>query len=212
MTQTLAGWPRVESPYHAGEQAVQARAGVRERAERAGRRMIRDFMPDQHRELFERLPYLLVGSIDDRGRPWASILVGWPGFIATPDARTMTIAARPAPGDPLAVNLRPGAPVGLLGIELDTRRRNRMNGTVTGVGAGSFSVRVGQSFGNCPQYIQARAPSFAGAAGHDGGRSPGSSRGPIAVSASERDRPRVRYLLHCDRIRGGGEGCRSRRR
>lgn len=151
------------SPYHAGEQALQARAGVRERAERAGRRMIRDFMPDQHRELFETLPYVVVGSLDARDRPLASMLTGRPGFMRTPDARTLAIGARPPEGDPLAANLAPGAPVGVLGIELDTRRRNRMNGTVIAADDAGFAVHVRQSFGNCPQYIQARRPAFAAA-------------------------------------------------
>ncbi|RYF43281.1 MAG: flavin-nucleotide-binding protein, partial [Comamonadaceae bacterium] len=53
-----------------------------------------------------------------------------------------------------------GAPVGLLGIEPHTRRRNRMNGVVTERGAAGFSVAVSQSFGNCPKYIQARRPEF----------------------------------------------------
>jgi uncharacterized protein len=52
----LPGWPYEESPYHAGEIALQERAGVRVRAERMGRGGIRDFMPDQHRELFTKLP------------------------------------------------------------------------------------------------------------------------------------------------------------
>ena len=60
----LPGGAGEASPFHAGEQALQTRAGVRERAERSGRRMIRDFMPDQHRELFEKLPYVIVGSLD----------------------------------------------------------------------------------------------------------------------------------------------------
>lgn len=153
--------PDEASPYHAGEQALQTRAGVRERAERAGRRMIRDHMPDEHRELFEKLPYVVVGALDARDRPWASILAGRPGFMRTPDPRTLAIGARPAAGDPLAAALAPGAPVGVLGIELETRRRNRMNGTVTAVDGGGFAVRVRQSFGNCPQYIQARTHEFA---------------------------------------------------
>ena len=53
-----------------------------------------------------------------------------------------------------------GAPVGLLGIEPHTRRRNRLNGTVSAVGKDGFSVEVGQSFGNCPKYIQARCPRY----------------------------------------------------
>jgi predicted pyridoxine 5'-phosphate oxidase superfamily flavin-nucleotide-binding protein len=164
----LPGWPHEASPFHVGEQATQARAGVRERAERAGRRAIRSLMPDQHRVFFMQLPFVLVGSLDDRGRPWASVLTGRPGFIDSPDPQILVIAARPAAGDPLERALAAGAPLGLLGIELESRRRNRMNGTVFAAGERGFAVHVDQSFGNCPQYIQARTPTFVGAA--DGAR------------------------------------------
>lgn len=157
---TLPGWPLEESPYHPGEIAMQERAGVRARAERLGRGGIRDFMPDHHRELFTKLPYLLVGSVDRGGQPQASILVGPPGFVASPDSATLVIGARPDAADPLAANLAVGAPIGLLGIELDPRRRNRMNGVVAALDEHGFAVEVRQSFGNCPQYIQARAPFF----------------------------------------------------
>ncbi len=46
--------------------------------------------------------------------------------------------------------------IGLLDIELHTRCRDRLNGTVTETHADGFEVQVRQSFGNCPQYIQAR--------------------------------------------------------
>ena len=154
----LPGWPGDAEPFHPGEQSLQARAGLRERMAQVGRKVIRDFMPDQHRELFEKLPFLVAGSVDAQGRPWASLLVGRPGFVASPDARTLAIGTLPAAGDPLAQQLRVGAPLGLLGIELPTRRRNRMNGEVLAVHAEGFTVRVQQSFGNCPQYIQTRAP------------------------------------------------------
>ena len=156
----MNGWGSAESPFHAGEQELQARVGVRERLDRAGRMVIRDAMPDQHRELFEELPWILVGSLDQSGQPWASALVGIPGFIHSPDARTLQIAAAIPFGDPLRTNLAVGAAVGLLGIQLETRRRNRLNGTVTRVDAGGFVVRGEQSFGNCPKYIQARTPHF----------------------------------------------------
>jgi len=156
----LPGWPHDAPPFHPGELAAQARAGVRERMAPAGRRAIRGIMPDQHRDFFAMLPFIVVGSLDRQGRPWASILSGRPGFLHSPDPRTLTVAARPAYGDPLGDNLAAGAPIGLLGIQLETRRRNRMNGTVTEWADGRFAVTVGQSFGNCPQYIQARRPSF----------------------------------------------------
>ncbi|WP_395678643.1 pyridoxamine 5'-phosphate oxidase family protein, partial [Inquilinus sp.] len=81
----LPGWPHAEPPFHAGELAAQARAGVRERMAAGGRRMIRGVMPDQHRDFFAMLPFLVVGSLDRQGRPWASILSGRPGFLQSPD-------------------------------------------------------------------------------------------------------------------------------
>ena len=132
------------TPFHAGEHAAQARVGVREKIAAAGQRMIRDAMPEQHRELFEKLPTIVVGSLDARRRPWASILAGPPGFIGTPDERTLRVAVRPGAADPLAAHLALGAPLGLLGIEPHTRRRNRMNGTVIALDGGGFSIGVDQ--------------------------------------------------------------------
>jgi predicted pyridoxine 5'-phosphate oxidase superfamily flavin-nucleotide-binding protein len=152
----IPGWNRTESPFHAGELAIHARFGAQERMDKQGRRVIRDYLPDQFRQFFAQLPYVIVGTLDAAGNAWASILVGTPGFLATPDERTLQVAAQPLFGDPLATNLAEGIDIGFLGIELPTRRRNRMNGIVTATHANGFEVQVRQSFGNCPQYIQAR--------------------------------------------------------
>lgn len=77
----LGNWDRNSSPYHPGEMIVQERAGARNFAERAGRRVIRDHMPEQHRTFFAMLPYVFLGSLDGHGRPWASVLFGTPGFL-----------------------------------------------------------------------------------------------------------------------------------
>jgi predicted pyridoxine 5'-phosphate oxidase superfamily flavin-nucleotide-binding protein len=142
-----------DSPFHEGERLLQERLGVRDQIERVGSRVIRDYMPDEHRTFFAHLPWILVGSIDAQGRPWASLLAGEPGFVTSPDARTLVLAAVPIAGDVLRDHLRVGAPLGLLGIELHTRRRNRLNGTIAEASAGRIVVRVDQSFGNCPKYI-----------------------------------------------------------
>ncbi len=152
--------PRDDSPFHAGERALQTRTGVRDRMEQIGRKVIRDFMPDQHRVLFTELPFVVVGALDGQRRTWASVLFGTPGFMSSPDPQTLRIAARPGYGDPIVAGLVAGSPVGLLGIQLETRRRNRMNGTVIEANEDGFVVRVDQSFGNCPQYIQARTRVF----------------------------------------------------
>jgi ferredoxin-NADP reductase/predicted pyridoxine 5'-phosphate oxidase superfamily flavin-nucleotide-binding protein len=153
--------PASADPFHRGEKAVQARLGVEERMLEVGRRVIRPYLPDQHREFYAQLPFVLVGSVDTLGRPWASVLVGEPGFISSPDPTHLDIRARPVPGDPLGQGLVAGAPLGFLGIELHTRRRNRMNGRVESAADGHLRVAVEQTVGNCPQYIQGRETEWA---------------------------------------------------
>jgi uncharacterized protein len=148
---------RTTSPFHAGEQTIQRFAGVRDRIELRGRAVIRDYMPQQHRAFFAAIPFMVVGLTDQNGHPWATTLSGPPGFMNSTDEKLLTIKAWLDRGDPLHSCIRDGAPVGGLGIELSTRRRNRINGRIENciIGEG-FSIRVQQSFGNCPKYIQAR--------------------------------------------------------
>lgn len=140
-----------KSYFHQGELAAQAKAGVA-----SPNAAIRDWMPDQHRTFFGLLPFLPLATVGPDGGPVATILTGSPGFIVSPDPNTLQIAARLDPQDPIAPFLVPGAEVGLLGIDLATRRRNRANGMLRGIGADGLRVSVKQSFGNCPQYIQTR--------------------------------------------------------
>ncbi|HYF43045.1 MAG TPA: pyridoxamine 5'-phosphate oxidase family protein [Ramlibacter sp.] len=150
--------------FHEGELALQRTAGAQERLALAGPRVIRDHMPQQHRDFFTELPFLVVGMVDAAGQPWASVLAGPPGFVHSPQERELHVDALPGGHDPLAPALREGAAIGLLGIQPHTRRRNRLNGWVGALGASGFQVRVGQSFGNCPKYIQARQAEYS--AGH----------------------------------------------
>jgi predicted pyridoxine 5'-phosphate oxidase superfamily flavin-nucleotide-binding protein len=149
------------SPFHKGEQAMHERAGVREKLAAIGSQLIRSQMPSQHVELFAKLPMILLGSIDAAGQPWASVLSdgSGDGFITAPDAEHLAIHTLPQLSDPLHAILALDAPIGLLGIEPQTRRRNRMNGVVEKLDGNGFTLRVVQSFGNCPKYIQARSPS-----------------------------------------------------
>ncbi|AVG16742.1 FAD-binding oxidoreductase [Chromobacterium vaccinii] len=148
------------SPWHPGEQEMQRRAGSQQRMAATGPRVIRDQMPEQHRDFFRQLPFMVMAAVDEAGRPWAGIVEGKPGFAGSPDPRSLRINAQPSPADPLRDCLRPGAAVGLLGIELHSRRRNRINGELTALDDDGFTVAVGQSFGNCPKYIQLREFEF----------------------------------------------------
>lgn len=144
------------SPWHAGELHLQESVGVAQVMEANGRRVIRDYMPDQHRLFYSQLPYLVLGAVDEQGIPWATLIEGPPGFAHSPDPRVLQLDRLPADSDPVKPALRTGAAVGLLGIDLKTRRRNRMNGNISTASSGGCCVSVVHSFGNCPQYIQLR--------------------------------------------------------
>ncbi|HVZ30993.1 MAG TPA: pyridoxamine 5'-phosphate oxidase family protein, partial [Polyangiaceae bacterium] len=106
-----------------------------------------------------------------------------PGFVCSPEPEILRVDALPLQGDPLASNLRPGAALGLLGIQAHARRRNRVNGTVIERDARGFTLRVAQSFGNCPKHIHPREALFAG------------SRCSAPVQVAERLDQRQRALI-----------------
>jgi len=174
------------SPFHEGEQRIQTRLGVREQIEPWARRVVRPELPEEHREFYSQLPFLVLAARDGEGRPWATLIAEEPGFVSSPDPRTLHIAALPAPGDALSDALHGGDDIGLLGIELHTRRRNRVNGRLAGGltdgGAEGLVLSVEQGFGNCPQYITERrwhrAPS---------GSAPGRATRAASLSASQQE-------------------------
>ncbi|MFB9245894.1 pyridoxamine 5'-phosphate oxidase family protein [Massilia antarctica] len=134
----------MNTPFHEGELRAQALAGVS-----SSGNGIRAFLPDQHRDFFAALPFVLMATLDADGRPRARVLSGAPGFIDSPDPSTLRIAV-----DDSA--LRAGQAVGLLGLDFGTRRRNRANGVVRKVAGGEVLIEVRESFGNCPQHIVVR--------------------------------------------------------
>ncbi|SAK68744.1 pyridoxamine 5'-phosphate oxidase-like FMN-binding protein [Caballeronia fortuita] len=175
------------SPWHRGEVAIQKAFGVAERMDGVGRRVVRDYMPEQHRQFFAQLPFIVAGSVDENGDPWATLLAGHPGFMHTPDAKTLSMSHARDPLDPADAGMNDGASIGLLGIEMHTRRRNRMNGTIRRDGANAvFNVAVEQSFGNCPQYIQLRDFEFV--------RDP-AAPSPVAPLALDTLSPRAKEMI-----------------
>jgi predicted pyridoxine 5'-phosphate oxidase superfamily flavin-nucleotide-binding protein len=145
-----------QSPWHAGERQMQQSAGVAERMAVIGPKVIRDHLPEQHRDFYPLLPYLVLGVVDGQGTPWATLVEGAPGFVHSPDPQRLQIDSLPSATDPARAGLHQGASVGVLGIDLNTRRRNRMNGRLGALDPDGFSVDVVHTFGNCPKYIQLR--------------------------------------------------------
>lgn len=144
-----------DTPYHPGEREVQRRAGVAEAALRAGRAVHRTLPPAAAAFLAER-ELVVLAAADSAGRPWATVLGGPAGFVRAVSESRVELGAVPGPGDPLAGALAPGAWIGILAIDLETRRRARLNGRVTAVDGGALRVDLDQVYANCPQHIRSR--------------------------------------------------------
>ncbi|MDC9832861.1 pyridoxamine 5'-phosphate oxidase family protein [Rhizobium binxianense] len=148
------------SPWHEGELAMQRSVGVVERMDGPGRNFLRKAMPEQHRAFFPMLPFVVLGAVDAKGDVWATVRAGHPGFLASPEPEILDLTLSRDAADPADAGMEDGDAIAMLGIQLETRRRNRLNGVIHRTEAKAFHVRVGQSFGNCPQYIQPRSSAF----------------------------------------------------
>jgi ferredoxin-NADP reductase/predicted pyridoxine 5'-phosphate oxidase superfamily flavin-nucleotide-binding protein len=149
------------SPWHAGEIILQQKAGVAARMKDVGSRVLRDYLIDQHRQFYPQLPFIVLGTVDGDGSAWATLRANHPGFLHSPDPHRLSVRLSRETGDPADNGMNEGDAIGMLGIELQTRRRNRLNGKIAHRTADGFDVVVGQSYGNCPQYIQLRDFGFA---------------------------------------------------
>lgn len=145
----------MQTPFHAGEVNVQIRTGYRELSEQR-EAFIRPFMPAQHRKFFTSLPFVIAGLVDETGNPWATMIWDEASFIESPAESSLRIQKQPFLAKQLKLDVSTGAKLGLVGLELGTRRRNRVNGVIKTDSDSALEIEVEQSFGNCPQYIQKR--------------------------------------------------------
>ncbi|KAK4704390.1 translation initiation factor 3 subunit C, partial [Phenoliferia sp. Uapishka_3] len=157
----LTGW-------HKGEKLVQRKLHF-EDAVADQYEYISHNLPQQHR-LFHstRLSFLpfATRSAED-GRVWCSILCPSPdqpphvvgSFISSPTPTSLVILADVWPGDPIRSTLIDGGLVAGVGVELETRRRNKFAGKVLMSAWNESKSRLGmevsvtEAIGNCPKYI-----------------------------------------------------------
>lgn len=151
--------------WHEGELEIQRRAGVRTMADRVAR-IIGAEIPPVAAAFVAAQPFVIVSTADASGQPTASLLGGPPGFASARDDRTLTIT--PAFGHDVFADVEASGMIGLLAIDLATRRRMRVNGTAVRRGD-SIVVTAREVYSNCPQYIRPRtfAPSSLAEASRD---------------------------------------------
>ncbi|NQZ52631.1 MAG: pyridoxamine 5'-phosphate oxidase family protein [Piscirickettsiaceae bacterium] len=145
-------------PYHEGELAVQQLANESEMARMNGAVVSNTIIGGALR-FIEQQSMAVIGSVSEDGSIWSSVLFGPPGFVRALDDHTLEIDLLQSPSaqdDPLWTNLNTNPNVGILLIELSSRRRIRINGQARKVSANRYIIDVERSYPNCPKYIQRR--------------------------------------------------------
>jgi predicted pyridoxine 5'-phosphate oxidase superfamily flavin-nucleotide-binding protein len=125
MSAYIHGW-------HPGEIAVQQSMGF-DKAMIGVYMHIDNQMPEQHQIFHQGLAYISVTTLDDKGRPWASLLTsksGEPGFIKVLNEGTLLIDADVWAGDPIRNTAAPGGLIAGLGVMFENRRRNKFAGRI----------------------------------------------------------------------------------
>lgn len=165
------------TPFHAGELAVQAQVGEESMARRNGQ-VITDRIPNGALKFVDKQPMVVASSLDADQHIWTSLLAGTPGFAVaeTPSLVNLDTNRVVSARDDIFWHNVIGQPaVGLLFIELSSRRRLRVNGPIVANGT-QYQLTVGEAFPLCPRYIQRReievtapvglpdAPTFTGTA------------------------------------------------
>ena len=145
--------------FHEGEIAVQELAGERHVAEQVAGMLGPVVMPGA-RPFLAQQQLIVLATVDAMGRPRVGVWFGRRGFV-TSDAEGAVVHIDRSNVAPLAVDpvgdvLRESSAVGLLAIELETRRRLRINGHVRTADAATLIIDVDESFPNCPKYIAKR--------------------------------------------------------
>lgn len=158
---------------HKGELLLQDRRNTPEELRAAIPQYINSDMPQQHADFFAGLSCLPLATLDQRGRPWVSILVTRSdddpsvGIQVSGD-NTTNVVAETSPFDPFARALRQApVPAGKarlfagVGIDFSNRRRNKIAGSISHAAvdeAGRIRLRLlsDQHLGNCPKYITMR--------------------------------------------------------
>lgn len=181
--------------YHDGERRVQDLAGQRAAADRNGAGIDDRIVPGA-RAFLDDQQLIVLAAADANGELWTVVWFGTRGFVQSRDeGRTLWLdrsACAPLEADPLAPLLHPDARLGVLAIELETRRRLRVNGVVRVVDDRTLALDVRESFGNCPRYIaQRRLRPF-------DARAPSTSRAPAAGSAL--DAARIATIRRSDTL------------
>jgi len=147
-------------PFHPGELKIQRLVGEEATAKMNGRG-ISPRVPGAARAFVGKQDLVILGTEDAGKQLWATLVTGTSGFAHVSDDLAHVHVDMHHPTGVLSVapslkDLHPSQPIAMLFIELTTRRRLRVNGSLTAVAASALEVHVAQAYAACPKYIQRR--------------------------------------------------------
>ncbi|KAJ3523199.1 hypothetical protein NMY22_g11545 [Coprinellus aureogranulatus] len=140
-------------------------------------RYIYSEMTDQQRIFHtSNLHFLPVVTLDKKGRPWSSVLtgsdgqIGWIKSVKPTKSSRLEMKPRVTVGDPFWDNVDPfreegsdGVLFAGIGVEVSTRRRNKLAGKILNLQRDeesrdvTLTAHVYENTGNCPKYIVVRS-------------------------------------------------------
>lgn len=150
----------MHDPFHSGERAIQEMTDEREVALMNGR-LIGDRIPDAARLFISQQYYCALGWSSPDHELWATFVSGPQAFARVYDAgRTLDLHLDDRGGVlsriPPVAKMAIGDPLGVLFVELATRRRLRASGRCARISATDLVIAVHQAHALCPKYIQRR--------------------------------------------------------
>jgi uncharacterized protein len=152
-------------PYHAGARHWQDRFDCRRLADRLAEKLSRPELTADDCAFIARQPLFFLASTDAAGQPDVSYKGGAPGFVQTPDARTLAFPSYDGNGMFRSLgNLRQNERVGLLFIDFEQPQRLRVLGRAAAADDDALltfwpgaqvvvRVAVDLVFPNCPRYV-----------------------------------------------------------
>ncbi len=149
----------IEHPYHSGELKIQEALGESSIAHRNGRAVSHSIIKGALKFIDQQV-LSVIGTFDLKGNLWSSILIGEPGWMKAEDDKSVQLDLSSkvlGAADPFWSNIQKNPNVGFLVIELQSRRRLRINGVLQDLGDQKFRLKVKESYPNCPKYIQKRS-------------------------------------------------------
>ncbi|MFN6120568.1 MAG: pyridoxamine 5'-phosphate oxidase family protein [Actinomycetes bacterium] len=155
--------------FHEGEARLQLESGVDTAAfDQLVEQPFRPALSESEARFVDARNFSVAASVDHRGRPWASPLIGRPGELFSVQAPTSVRAApRAIEGDPLFRNITDTGELGVLYFDPARRRRMKSLGRAEVAHDGSILYRMDRSFGLCSKYIFKRSLELEGAAGSE---------------------------------------------